>query len=111
MLTKENIGQNIKKLREKSNLLQVDIAKHIGVTQQCMAAYETGRTMPDILTLLRIADYLKLPLNSFLTSTASTECEDGVEVTLSKDEAELVNNYRKLSKEKRAALLTFINEK
>lgn len=44
-LNKEIIGKNIKKVREKYNLSQRDLAKFLNTTQSTVWAYEKGKTL------------------------------------------------------------------
>lgn len=49
---------NIKKIRIKRNITQVDLAKKIDVKQETISAYESGKTLPSADALIKIADYL-----------------------------------------------------
>ena len=50
------ISKNIKKLRTEHNLTQEDIAKKLFVTRQTVSSWESGRTQPDIETLIKISE-------------------------------------------------------
>ena len=49
---------NIKKIRIKRNITQVDLAKVINVKQETISAYESGKAQPSCEALIKIADYL-----------------------------------------------------
>jgi transcriptional regulator with XRE-family HTH domain len=49
---------NIKKLRIKRNITQVDLAKTINVKQETISAYESGKALPSADALIKIANYL-----------------------------------------------------
>lgn len=49
---------NIKTLRTKRNITQVDLAKKINVKQETISAYESGKAQPSADALVKIADYL-----------------------------------------------------
>ena len=49
---------NIKTLRIKRNITQVDLAKKINVKQETISAYESGKAFPSADALIKIADYL-----------------------------------------------------
>ena len=49
---------NIKKLRMKRNITQVDLANKIKVKQETISAYESGKALPSADALIKIADYL-----------------------------------------------------
>lgn len=45
--------------REQLGIRQIDLAYAVGVSQSTMSDYETGRTEPNLETLLKIARVLK----------------------------------------------------
>jgi len=49
---------NIKALRIKRKITQVDLAKQINVKQETISAYESGKALPSADALVKIADYL-----------------------------------------------------
>ena len=49
---------NIKKLRLKRKITQVDLATQIEVKQETISAYESGKAQPSCEALVKIADYL-----------------------------------------------------
>lgn len=50
-----DIGRNIKKLRLQKGLSQEELGEKLSVTRQTISNYETGRSLPDIGTLERLA--------------------------------------------------------
>ena len=52
------ISKNIKKFRNEKNLTQEDIAKSLFVTRQTVSSWESGRTQPDIETLVKLSEIL-----------------------------------------------------
>lgn len=53
----------LKGLRESNDLTQDKIAKIINVSQRAYAHYEKGDREPSIETLIKLADYYKLPID------------------------------------------------
>ena len=49
---------NIKKIRIKRKITQVDLARVINVKQETISAYESGKAQPSCEALIKIADYL-----------------------------------------------------
>ena len=49
---------NIKKIRIKRNITQVDLAKQINVKQETISAYESNKALPSADALIKIAEYL-----------------------------------------------------
>ena len=56
---------NIKKIRIKRKITQVDLAKVINVKQETISAYESGKAQPSCDALIKIADYLTLPVTTY----------------------------------------------
>ena len=50
------VSKNITKLRNEKNLTQEDIAKELFVTRQTVSSWESGRTHPDIETLVKLSE-------------------------------------------------------
>lgn len=50
-----DIGKNIREIRQRKNLTQDQLAQKLFVTRQTISNYETGRSRPDIETLLALA--------------------------------------------------------
>lgn len=55
-MTKEEIGEILKKLRLNSGMTQKEVAKIIGRTQQVIGHWETGYSQPDANTLFLLCD-------------------------------------------------------
>ena len=51
------LNENIKKLRLARGLNQVEFAKILGVSKQCVSNWENDNVMPSIEMLLKIADF------------------------------------------------------
>ncbi|MBO5945228.1 MAG: helix-turn-helix transcriptional regulator [Clostridia bacterium] len=51
------LNENIRKLRLARNINQVEFAKALGVTKQCVSNWENDNVVPSIEMLCRIADF------------------------------------------------------
>ena len=51
-----DIGKNIKEFRIRNSYSQEEMAEKLYVTRQTISNYETGKSRPDVDTLIRIAD-------------------------------------------------------
>ena len=51
--------QRLKQLRKELGLSQKSLSEHLGVTQQAVGKWETGRSSPDPTTLARLAELLE----------------------------------------------------
>ena len=89
----------LKEVRNEKGLNQKKIAAYLNITQQTYSDYETGRTNPDINTLILISniletsiDYLLGREDDFGNITIQTEKP----APLPQDEQKLLDTYRKL---------------
>jgi ribosome-binding protein aMBF1 (putative translation factor) len=56
------LGERVRKARERQGMTQAGLAKRIGSTQPAVARLEAGGVNPSLATLRRIADALGLEL-------------------------------------------------
>ncbi|MDR2322708.1 MAG: helix-turn-helix domain-containing protein [Microbacterium sp.] len=61
-----HIGEKIRGARLAATLTQDQVAAHSGIDSSNIRAYETGRAMPSVPTLVRIADALGIAPGSLL---------------------------------------------
>ena len=62
-MTENNIGRNIRKLREARQVTQEQLAQALNLSFQAVSKWETGVTVPDTLTLPRIAAYFDVTID------------------------------------------------
>ena len=58
-------------LRKNTGLTQNDIANHLGISRQAYANYETGKREPDINTLLSLAEFFNVSVDTLLGNKKS----------------------------------------
>lgn len=51
------IHERIKELRQARHMTQVELAKEMGLTKQCVCNWENGNIAPSIEMLMRLADF------------------------------------------------------
>ena len=61
--------QRLKQLRKEAGLSQKSLSEHLGVTQQAVGKWETGRSSPDPATLARLASLLNTSADYLLGIT------------------------------------------
>lgn len=66
-----NIGERIKEARLYTKMTQDDLAKELNVSRSTVANWESGRNNPDVESLIKIADILKVPIKSLLKENGS----------------------------------------
>ncbi|MBO5356453.1 MAG: helix-turn-helix transcriptional regulator [Clostridia bacterium] len=63
---KYSLNENIKALRIASGLNQVQFAKRLGVTKQCVSNWENDNVLPSIEMLIQIADFFHVSTDYLL---------------------------------------------
>ena len=61
-----NLGDKIINLRKKENLTQENLAEILHVSRQSVSNWETGKSYPNIATLILISDKFKISLDDLL---------------------------------------------
>ncbi|MBQ3547403.1 MAG: helix-turn-helix transcriptional regulator [Clostridia bacterium] len=61
-----SIGKNIKQIRIKNNMTQEELAAALFVTRQTISNYETGKSNPDIDTIIKIAELFEVDANTVI---------------------------------------------
>lgn len=102
--------KNIKKLRIDRGISQRQLADIVGVSQQSVNKYENHNIEPDIETLIRIADYYQTTVDYLIGRTDDSLPYSYDDKTLSHDEMELIESYRKLKEAQKRTLLQFLSE-
>ena len=67
------IGNKIAKARKKINMSQAQLSQFLFISPQAVGKWERGESMPDILTLSRLAEILAVDLNYFSENFQSAE--------------------------------------
>lgn len=68
-----NLSENIKKYRKEMNLTQEGLADAFGVTVGAVSKWESGSTIPDILTLVELADFFGISMDVLLGYSVSSK--------------------------------------
>lgn len=65
MINSKMIGRKIAEARKRAGLSQAQLAGQLFISPQAAGKWERGESMPDILTLIRLAEILGVDLNYF----------------------------------------------
>lgn len=79
MLSTKMIGDKITEARKKINVSQAQLAEQLFISSQAVGKWERGESMPDIITLNRLAEILGVDLNYFsenFQSSAPVQAKD-----------------------------------
>ena len=93
------LNENIKKLRIARGLNQVEFAKALSVTKQCVSNWENDNVLPSIEMLVKIADFFSVSTDYLLGRTATCVLStDGLTEEQSTHVRLLVDDLRKANK-------------
>ncbi len=56
----------LKDLRKKLKISQVEVSNKLGIPQSSYSHMEIGRSEPDIKTLIKLADFFKVPIDALV---------------------------------------------
>jgi len=117
---KESLGDKLRILRNKLGLTQQQIASCLGIERSTYTYYELNRTIPGWDTLRKLSRIFGVPTVTLLEDEDKTLASDftpagsrsgGMDLsTLNNYETHIVLSIRALSKQKREAANSFIND-
>lgn len=61
-----NIGDKIKNAREENKLTQAQVSESLMVSRQTISNWENGKSLPDILSVIRMSELYKISLDELL---------------------------------------------
>ena len=61
-----NIGEKIRNAREEKNLTQTQAAESLMVSRQTISSWENGKSLPDILSVIRMSYLYQMSLDELL---------------------------------------------
>lgn len=130
---KKTLALNLLELRQSHDLTQKQLCKSLNIGRSTYSYFETGSRIPDVETLLLIAQYYNVSLDELITgsSPSHTPKKSGAEdsdislshhlksknipvefvMELSKADFDFLRNYRKLTDENKAELKYLMNYK
>ncbi|RPD40521.1 pentapeptide repeat-containing protein [Chitinophaga barathri] len=79
------IGGKIAKARKEKNMSQAQLAQLLFISQQAVGKWERGESIPDIVTLNRLAEIFGVDLNYFSENFPSTADETAVKMSVAID--------------------------
>ena len=89
-----DFSKKLKYIRKKEDLTQEELAKRLQVSRQLITKWESGKSLPDILMIKKIADFLKVPVDklfedkieesdeilSFINKNIPIKCQIRIEI-------------------------------
>jgi len=108
-------AEKLRKCRDHCGLSQLQVATVLGIDRSTYTGYESGRTEPNLTTIVKLADLFDVDVTTLLPkedSTASLKDSDSKTTvpvySLSKDEQTLVLSFRLLSNKQKSSVLAKI---
>lgn len=72
---RNSIGENIRRARKAAGMTQEALTKELGISQQAVYNYESGRRKPKIKTLLRLSNALNASNVALLAGIVENEAD------------------------------------
>lgn len=103
------LAANLRRLRADHEYTQTQIGAKLNISRQAYSNYETGKRIPDLDILIRIASLYHITLEQLIMQPCSStgavrqnsgpyyvgiEIEDADTIYLTKEEVELLSHYR-----------------
>lgn len=79
-----NIGEKIKELRNKNKLTQQELGDKLYVSDKTISSWESGRTLPDINTLIDISNVFNISVSNFISNTNDKNIEIEFKIKVSR---------------------------
>ena len=65
-IVKERIANNLKHYRKSKKLTQFQLAEKLNYSDKSISKWERGEAIPDVLILMKLADFYNITINDFL---------------------------------------------
>ena len=75
-MNQQKIGEFLKRLRKEKGLTQEQLAEHFYVSSRTVSRWETGSNMPDVGTLIDLADFYDVDIRELIDGERKSEMMD-----------------------------------
>lgn len=99
-MNQQKIGEFLKCLRKSKGMTQEQLAEHFCVSTRTISRWETGSNMPDVETLIALADFYDVAVREIMDGERKSENMDNEERDTLKKVAEYVAEENKRLKYK-----------
>ena len=66
--TNKELGTKLKQARKKAELTQNQVSNIIGIDRSSISFYESGKTLPNIFMLIKLAKIYNTKVHKFITN-------------------------------------------
>ncbi len=102
--------ENLRIIREKQGKSQVNVAVNIGVAQEMISSYESGKSLPSAKTLIKLANYLNTSTDYLLGLTNDpTPIKLYSRSNLSNEEIKFLTKFAQLAVEDQIKLIGYMD--
>ena len=105
----EIFKDNLNDLMKERNINQLELANNVCVTRQAISRYCRGNSLPDIQTLINIANYFGTSVDYLLGNTQTRIKADDLQIAIEGINADAVKRIAELMQGNATAGLRFIN--
>lgn len=88
--------ERLKGLRNEHKITQSALAEAMGLSQQAIAKWETGKSSPDINTLKKLADYFGVTTDFLTGYTPSPDTRPDLPPLTPRDERDIAKDLEKM---------------
>lgn len=92
----EKFASRISELRKEKALSQKELGEMLGVSNKAVSKWETGEAMPQMKTIVKMAEFFNLSPDELLTGTRFDNQPTEADASISKEFGELKNENRRL---------------
>ena len=101
--------ENLRIIREKKGVTQVGLSVDIGIAQETISAYESGKSFPSVDVLIKLAQRLGTSTDYLLDRTdIAMPVNHIANETVSIEELELIAAFRKLNPKQKSRAVGFV---
>ena len=85
-----NIGDKIKNAREENKLTQTQASESLMVSRQTISNWENGKSLPDILSVIRMSELYQISLDELLKGDKAMMDKIEKDIEISKTEKKII---------------------
>ena len=85
-----NIGDKIKNAREENKLTQTQASESLMVSRQTISNWENGKSLPDILSVIRMSELYQISLDELLKGDKAMMEKIEKDIEISKTEKKII---------------------
>lgn len=102
------MANRIKQLREEQNMTQVRLSIELEVSQETISAYESGKHLPSVASLIRLSEIFHTSCDYILGLSDYRDYPLADKKYLSYTENNILETYRKLPSHKKELLCSYL---